>query len=189
MPNQPDRRVRKTRSILRGALASLMEQKSIQEITVKELCEVCDLNRGTFYLHYRDVYDLLHSVEAELQSGFEAILSGFSLERLAVEPGLAMEEIFAYLAANADMCRVLLCKGGDMAFVEQVEEMVRAHILGQWRKVFEGRDETYDYVFAFIASGCIGILQRWLESGMPQPPAEIARLTENIISRGIAALQ
>lgn len=189
MPRGNDRRVRKTRAQLRGALAQLMEEKSIQEITVKELCEVCDLNRGTFYLHYTDVYDLLHSVERELQSGFEAVLAGFSLERLAVEPGLAMREIFEYLAANADMCRVLLCRGGDMAFVEGVEAVVKEHILGQWRKVFEGRDEAYEYVFAFVAGGCIGILQRWLENGMPQPPGEIARLTENIVSRGIAALQ
>ena len=53
--NTTDRRVRKTRGQLRQGLVRLMREKSIQDITVKELCEECDINRGTFYLHYTDV--------------------------------------------------------------------------------------------------------------------------------------
>ena len=64
--NTTDRRVRKTRGQLRQGLVRLMREKSIQDITVKELCEECDINRGTFYLHYTDVYQLLHSIEDEL---------------------------------------------------------------------------------------------------------------------------
>ena len=46
--NTTDRRVRKTRGQLRQGLVRLMREKSIQDITVKELCEECDINRGTF---------------------------------------------------------------------------------------------------------------------------------------------
>ena len=53
-----DRRVRKTRAILKQSLITLMKEKSIKHITVKELCEQSDINRGTFYLHYSDVFDL-----------------------------------------------------------------------------------------------------------------------------------
>ena len=53
--NLADRRVRKTRALLRQGLIGLMREKSVQDITVKELCEACDINRGTFYLHYTDV--------------------------------------------------------------------------------------------------------------------------------------
>ena len=69
--NTTDRRVRKTRGQLRQGLVRLMREKSIQDITVKELCEECDINRGTFYLHYTDVYQLLHSIEDELLVEFE----------------------------------------------------------------------------------------------------------------------
>ena len=66
MAEKTDRRVRKTKAQLRLGLARLMKQKSIKEITVKELVNEVDINRSTFYLHYTDIYDLLHSIEDEL---------------------------------------------------------------------------------------------------------------------------
>ena len=54
-----DRRVRRTRKQLRECLVTLLKQKKVQDITVRELTELADLNRGTFYLHYKDVFDLL----------------------------------------------------------------------------------------------------------------------------------
>ena len=81
--NTTDRRVRKTRGQLRQGLVRLMREKSIQDITVKELCEECDINRGTFYLHYTDVYQLLHSIEDELLVEFERVLDGLDYAALA----------------------------------------------------------------------------------------------------------
>ena len=60
-----DRRVRKTRRQLRECLISLLKEKKVQDITVRELTDMADLNRGTFYLHYKDVFDLLEKTEAE----------------------------------------------------------------------------------------------------------------------------
>ena len=66
MEKTVDRRVRKTKNQLRQGLARLMLEKSLKEITVKELTDLVDMNRGTFYLHYRDIYDLYAQIEAEL---------------------------------------------------------------------------------------------------------------------------
>ena len=61
-----DRRIRKTKQQLRQSLTALLKEKPIQDITVRELADLADINRGTFYLHYRDVYDLLNQIEEEL---------------------------------------------------------------------------------------------------------------------------
>ena len=58
MSKNMDRRVRKTRAQLRQGLAELLKEKSLKEITVKELVEKVDINRSTFYLHYADIYDI-----------------------------------------------------------------------------------------------------------------------------------
>ena len=63
MAKETDRRVRKTREQLRHGLAELLCEKSIREITVKELVERVDINRSTFYLHYSDIYDMMEKIE------------------------------------------------------------------------------------------------------------------------------
>ena len=61
-----DRRVRKTKTQLKAGLAGLLKEKGINEITVTELTEQVDINRSTFYLHYRDIYDMMEKIENEL---------------------------------------------------------------------------------------------------------------------------
>ena len=66
-----DRRVRKTKRQLRLALMQLMSEKSVKDISVRELAAIADINRGTFYIHYKDVYDLLTHLEDEVRVGNE----------------------------------------------------------------------------------------------------------------------
>ena len=78
MAEKVDRRVRKTKAQLRAGLARLMQKKSIKEITVKELVEEVDINRSTFYLHYTDIYQMLESIELNLdgECAFGRTISG-----------------------------------------------------------------------------------------------------------------
>ena len=62
MQKKTDRRVRKTKSQLKTGLAQLMREKSIREITVKELVDAVDINRSTFFLHYSVIPWLLGEV-------------------------------------------------------------------------------------------------------------------------------
>ena len=73
--DKQDRRVRYTKMVLRDSLLELMQTAPINKITVKDICERADVNRGTFYLHYQDPYDLMHQIENELIDEFRATLS------------------------------------------------------------------------------------------------------------------
>ena len=68
-----DRRVRKTRRQLRECLITLLKEKKVQDITVRELTDMADLNRGTFYLHYKDVFDLLEKNRSRAPGRFQPI--------------------------------------------------------------------------------------------------------------------
>lgn len=61
-----DARVRYTKMVIRNSLLELLRIKPIAKITVTEICERADINRATFYAHYSDPSDLLHSLEAEV---------------------------------------------------------------------------------------------------------------------------
>ena len=66
-----DRRILRTRALLRQGLAELMQEKNAGDITVKELVAHANVNRSTFYLHYTDIDQMLASVEAELLERIE----------------------------------------------------------------------------------------------------------------------
>ena len=57
-----DRRIRKTEQAIKSAFAKLLLEKDITDITIKELCDNADINKSTFYLHYKDIYDCADSL-------------------------------------------------------------------------------------------------------------------------------
>ena len=57
-----DRRVRRTKKLLTQALTQLLQRKQVNEITVRELTDLADMNRGTFYLYYKDISDMLEKI-------------------------------------------------------------------------------------------------------------------------------
>jgi AcrR family transcriptional regulator len=69
-----DRRIVRTKVAIREALVSLVEEKGFEALSVSDLTRRADINRGTFYLHYQDKFDLLEQTETEIIRDFEAII-------------------------------------------------------------------------------------------------------------------
>ena len=105
-----DRRVRKTKRQLRLALMKLMAEKSVKDISVRELAAIADINRGTFYIHYKDVYDLLASLEDELADGLVAVCRRHNAKDSEGKTYPYLMELYQYIEQNADLCHVLLGK-------------------------------------------------------------------------------
>ena len=79
MAEKMDRRVRKTKAQLREGLARLMQQKSIKEISVKELVDEVDINRSTFYLHYTDIYQMLQKIEEDAMQNITEVMKKYPI--------------------------------------------------------------------------------------------------------------
>ena len=61
-----DLRIEKTRCAIRNAFLQLRSKKPLEKITVKELTELANINKATFYLHYSDIYDLSETLERDV---------------------------------------------------------------------------------------------------------------------------
>ncbi|MBZ0098941.1 MAG: TetR/AcrR family transcriptional regulator, partial [Taibaiella sp.] len=103
-----DGRVRYTRMVIRDSLLKLLAEKPIQKITVKEICDLAEINRATFYTHYRDPYDLLEQIENEL---FENMAATVKTEQS--DPNNLTRKVFRVIEENADLCKVLFSENGD----------------------------------------------------------------------------
>ena len=176
-----DRRVRKTRRILRQCLTTLLKEKKIQEITVREIAEMADINRGTFYLHYKDVYDLME---------LEEVLDHHSVQDLMVQPSLIFKELYPMVQKNSDIISLLMGQNGDLSFVNRLQAILRERFVQHWPDLNDwGDPDSLEAYSSFIVTGCIGVVQYWLDSGMREGPEHMAALTEHFILKGIKGLE
>lgn len=185
-----DRRIRKTRRLLRQCLTDLLKEKKVQDITVREISDMADINRGTFYLHYKDIFDLMEQIEAELLEELEDVLNRHQAEDLLSRPSTIFIEVYSLVKDNADIVAILIGDNGDLNFVNRLNEIVREKCLKDWMALFCPKTSTsFDAYYSFIVSGCIGIVQYWLKNGMKETPEDMALMTEQIILKGIYVLE
>ncbi len=182
-----DRRVRKTRAALKSALTSMLQERNVKDISVKELTELADVNRGTFYLHYKDVFDLMEQCEADLLGEFETMLVGISGQEFITRPGDVFERIYKLCKENADFVRVLLGENGDIKFLNNMNSFLKERCLHDWSEVIkDSKIALFDAYYTFLVGGCVSLLQYWFETGMKQSPGELAKITVDFLARSTA---
>lgn len=181
MDQKVDRRVRKTKAQLRAGLAKLMQDKSIQEITVKELVDEVDINRSTFYLHYTDIYNMLDQIEAELLAEIISVIDAHKMAPIEdAFPFIA--DIFTILENNKDICRALIGPNGDLSFVNGIEHIISSYSMQALSPLFpQGLQEDLRYSSAFWLSGCMGLIKSWLLNNRPDSPEHMASLTYQMV--------
>lgn len=186
-----DHRTRVTRLLIRKAFTDLLRQKPMQSISVKELCALAGINRGTFYTHYSDLYDLLEQMESDMMADFQKALEPMlSAKDRNVHPVEITTEIFQCLKDNADLCTVTLGEHGDKKFVMRLIHMSQEIYMEAYAHYFtHATPKQLSYFYAFVSAGCIGLLRKWLDDGMLEPANEIAQMAESLMLQGVGFLQ
>ncbi|MGG0656910.1 TetR/AcrR family transcriptional regulator [Rummeliibacillus pycnus] len=186
--SKQDRRILKTKSEIKQALTELMEEKRFEAITVRDLTERANINRGTFYLHYQDKYDLLEQCEDEvIKNILETVrdVQVYDLEILIAneKPFPFIVKILEYIQENAGFIRAILGPNGDPSFQEKLKEVM---IQNFFFKKLNNPSTTVpiEILTTYISSAHIGVIQQWLNTGMKQSPEEMATILFRIISKG-----
>lgn len=176
-----DRRIRRTKALLQQGLIQLMETKDVKDISVRELSELADLNRGTFYLHYNDIYDMLWQMENELFLEFNEILDR-TLTSGAGSPASTLTEVFCFLNRHRAFARATMGPHGDLAFVNRMKELVKERIY----TILDVAPDDPDliYIESFLVSGCTGVIEAWLNHPAPSSPEKIASVCAELLQKG-----
>ena len=131
-----DRRILRTRKLLGEALIALIQEKDYSEITIQDIADRANVNRVTFYLHFRDKQDLLEqsagAIFIDLTSKI-APLTGESF-RLDVPPE-SMTLVYRYIAANAKFYRIILGENGIPFLVNRLRKYLADLTIQRFRLV------------------------------------------------------
>ena len=128
-----DRRVIRTKQVILEALVTLIEEKGIDAVTVKDITRKANINRGTFYLHYQDKTDLLEKTVGDIMEECQALL--LQSNSLVIKeyvnsnnPPLFMVSLFEYFDQNASLIRAFLSMKGDLSFQEQFKNIIWSNL-------------------------------------------------------------
>lgn len=166
-----DARVRYTKAILKESLLEILKTKSIAKVTIKELCEAADLNRGTFYLHYYEPNDILKEIEEEFirekMSFFDPYLKNDNPDQLA--------KLFGTVISNRELSLILFGHNGAPQFTERIKKMVREGVLCEWQKEFPHYTKAdLEFVYEFVFPGAMNLILNWLSDSSGIPVTEFA---------------
>lgn len=182
MEKKVDRRVIKTRRQLKKGLAALMKEKSVNQITVKELVEEVDINRSTFYLHFKDIQDLLREIKENMEAQIKRAIEEHPIVSGNENAFYFIEDMFRVLDEEREISKALIGPNGDMGFIHRIERIIKENSRGTLEKMFPGKKEDLKYFYAFCLSGCLGLVKVWLNEGEEKSPEEMAQMTFNMIA-------
>ncbi len=192
MSDKIDRRQARTKQLLHQALMSLIEEKGMDGVTVTDIANRADVNRGTFYLHYRDVPDMLEQIKEEVFGDIKNFIlqmdpSEVSQYAYKDEPYPKLVAIFEGVARHADFLKVMLGPTGDLSYALKLRKFIASHIFNKLTYLQPQEDKMLiprDYLITYMSSANFGVLMHWLESGMNQTPRQMGLIMTQIISHG-----
>lgn len=186
-----DRRVRRTRQLLRDALLTLVHEKGYDRVTVQDIIDRADVGRSTFYAHYRDKDDLLMSGFDEVRSAFE---EGDGHGEVSPTPTTESERLpslafFEHADASRSVYRALVGRRGVELVKDYVHrslsDLLRTHLRARAgeRKLAIPLEATVQ----FAASTLLGLAIWWIESDAPQTAEEMDEIFLRLAEPGIRA--
>lgn len=159
-----------TKQAIMFCLLKLLEEKSIDKITIRDICETCEINRNTFYYYYSDIYEVLEELmryETEESLAEKEGEESFYEEYLR-RYHLVLENKKAVYHVYDSKNRALILT----YFYTITEDFVKKHVM----RAAEGKnvsEKQLRFVIDFYSNSMIGNVLRWLKDGMPDKKEDL----------------
>lgn len=181
MERKTDRRSVKTRTAIKKAFSYLLEEKALHDITIKELTDLADIHRATFYSHYEDIYDLYRDFEHDI---FEKLTFIFE------DPSLTSYQSFYnalldYMQDNPTLTKVLFLNPNetlDSPLLQNLMDYLVTACMNVWVEECDITEvpEKLEYFAYYRVHGIIAMMKHWVNSGYSMPLEELKKLVAGL---------
>ncbi len=178
-----DRRTKYTKQLIKETFLNLLEKKDMNAITVKELCEIADLNRGTFYRYYLDIYDLLKQIEQEF---IDEIKNSPPIERIEEHSIYSFTKgILSIFENNKKLVKILFNTDRNIYFLNEVLEVAYDKCMNRWENLNPDiAGEEVENAVVFIFNGALGVINNWVKNDFSSSSEDIAIYIEKYCQKG-----
>ncbi|WP_010650392.1 TetR/AcrR family transcriptional regulator [Oceanobacillus massiliensis] len=178
-----DPRILRTRQLLKDALVELLQEMDIEKITVNRLAERATINRVTFYLHYKDIQDMVEKMADEMVQEISVVMSqtySTDVEASSDQDWSLMASFLEYISENAKFYKVLLTSKSVPVFRDSLLKLLKDKIVSRVeskgsQSVIRKAGIQDDILIWYDSSALIGTIVAWLKNDMPYTPSFMAK--------------
>ena len=182
-PRSADRRVQRTRRILREALTTLLQERSWDDIGVQDICERADIGRSTFYMHYQGKEQLLagglDDLRDTLREQADATYGG-KAERLSFVRGL-----IGHVWDQRKLFRAVIGRKSGHVVRMRFREMVR-RLVAEELAHFSATGWQREAAVHYVTGGLVELLAWWVDARTAVPPDEVERYFQRLALAALA---
>ena len=181
---------RKTKQLIQTSFMKILENKSFESITVGDITKTAQINRGTFYLHYKDKFDLLDNIEQQLFENLGNHIDELQMHYSSTHTFEKGQEqlaatLFSSIKMHAPMLKIFLSNHGragfHLRFRDAFSEKVRVNL--EKNESFNISSKApLEYFLSFITSAFLGLIEQWVQNGLDKTPEEMTAIYIDIIS-------
>ena len=172
-----DRRVQKTRKLLKDALVSLIIEKGFEAVTIQEILDRANVGRSTFYMHFENKQELLHSCFKEFHDLFGKYNLGASNNGDFDKSDFILN-IFRLVERNQMLCKALLGKDDMTMFFNPIHCFIYHYFEAAIKKFVINKKQSLlqsGMLTSYITSALLGTLRWWVYNDMPNTAEEMDR--------------
>jgi len=174
-----DPRILRTRQLLRDAVIELLEEMEIEKISVNRIAERAQINRVTFYQHYRDLPDMLVKMSDAMIEEIQQVMSNYP-EAAEKEEWPLLENLLKHIAENARFYKVMLTSRQVTIFTDRLFSLLSEIISARLDKKqgdpgIRATNVQREIAIWYGSSALIGTIVAWLRKDMPYSPAYLVK--------------
>ncbi len=183
-----DKRCIKTKKAIKNALVTIMKEKEISQITIKNIAEVADINRKTFYSHYVSVYDILDEIENDMIASLAAIVKNKETTRERFNPYTIFEKLTTLIYDNFDFYKYSLQSKVYGSLLYKIKPVLKETIIDLFSSDYKTNKAMLATSAEFVAAGAISVYQQWFVSDRSQSLEDISKTIGTLAFSGLANL-
>lgn len=174
-----------TKRALAGALRELMNEMPFEKISVADICQRCDMNRKSFYYHFKDKYDLVNWI---FDTEFITLAMDEAMQLPYEDRFRFFETAGQYFYENRDFYRKALKIKGQNSFADHFREYIQPILRDRLTTIF-GSADADAFMLDFFTGAVVSAMESWLSSRDCIPPEELVAKMRRILETGAVLVQ
>lgn len=183
-----DRRVRKTKRAIKNAFAKLFTEKDVNDITIKDIADLADINRKTFYNYYSGVYQLVNEIENEILDSFKTAMDGIDINKAMKEPYIIFEKLTEIISTDLEFYGHLFSSDTNISLKTKIVSLLKENAKETLQQQPFYNDQIIDIILDFALSGMLNVYRQWFTYNRNQPIKEVSEAVGVMCFDGINGL-